>query len=193
MRRSLVIGKIFITRSGYDPQLGKHVKDPYLGDVPTIGACRPDLRKQLSPGDYIFVISGKVVDVPQYVIGGFEVAQKIDARDAYRSLPDQRLRRRSDGQLTGNIIVNGEGRQSTLDDHENFEKRLANYIIGRRPIVLVSDEEIKRGREQTAEALREILRKRGSRPIDLVGRWGTTLNEEQVTLLSKWLRSLKAA
>jgi hypothetical protein len=26
-----MIGKIFITRSGYDPQLGKHVKDPYLG------------------------------------------------------------------------------------------------------------------------------------------------------------------
>jgi hypothetical protein len=26
-----MIGKIFITSSGYDPQLGKHVKDPYLG------------------------------------------------------------------------------------------------------------------------------------------------------------------
>ena len=25
-----MVGKIFITRSGYDPQLGKHVKDPYL-------------------------------------------------------------------------------------------------------------------------------------------------------------------
>ena len=24
-------GKIIITSSGYDPQLGKHVKDPYLG------------------------------------------------------------------------------------------------------------------------------------------------------------------
>lgn len=42
-----MIGKIFITRSGYDPQLGKHVKDPYLGDCPTLGACRPDIRKQL--------------------------------------------------------------------------------------------------------------------------------------------------
>jgi hypothetical protein len=33
-----MIGKIFITRSGYDPQLGKHVKDPYLGPCPTL-AC----------------------------------------------------------------------------------------------------------------------------------------------------------
>jgi hypothetical protein len=36
-----MVGKIFITRSGYDPQLGKHVKDPYLGPCPTLGACRP--------------------------------------------------------------------------------------------------------------------------------------------------------
>ena len=28
-----MIGKIFITSSGYDPQLGKHVKDPYLGKI----------------------------------------------------------------------------------------------------------------------------------------------------------------
>jgi hypothetical protein len=26
-----MIGKIFITSKGYDPQLGKHVSDPYLG------------------------------------------------------------------------------------------------------------------------------------------------------------------
>lgn len=42
-----MVGKIFITRTGYDPQLGKHVKDPYLGPCPTLGACRPDVRKQL--------------------------------------------------------------------------------------------------------------------------------------------------
>lgn len=42
-------GYIFITKSGYDPGAGKHVKDPYLGDIPTIGACRPDLRKRVEP------------------------------------------------------------------------------------------------------------------------------------------------
>ena len=26
---SKMIGKIFITRTGYDPQLGRHIKDPY--------------------------------------------------------------------------------------------------------------------------------------------------------------------
>lgn len=66
-----MIGKIFITRTGYDPQLGKHVKDPYLGPCPTLAACRPDFRKQfrkqLQKGDHIFVISGKIREVNQFV------------------------------------------------------------------------------------------------------------------------------
>jgi len=60
-----MIGKIFITRNGYDPQLGKHVKDPYLGPCPTLGACRPDIRSQLEERDHIFVISGKVPEANQ--------------------------------------------------------------------------------------------------------------------------------
>src|SRR5712671_5416447 len=104
-----MIGKIFITSTGYDPQLGKHVKDPYLGDGPTLGACRPDVRKQLAKGDHIFVISGKIRSVNQYVMGGFEVAAKIDALTAYEYFPHLRLRALSDGQLTGNIIVGPDG------------------------------------------------------------------------------------
>jgi hypothetical protein len=76
-------GKIFITRSGYDPQLGKHVKDPYLGPCPTLGACRPDIRRQLVEGDHIFVISGKIPDFNQFVMGGFEIESKMPATEAY--------------------------------------------------------------------------------------------------------------
>src|SRR5438270_6729803 len=99
-----MVGKIFITRQGYDPQLGKHVKDPYLGPSPTLGACRPDIRKQLKVGDHIFVISGKVREVNQFVMGGFEIAAKVPAVEAYQRFPELRLRRLGDGQLTGNII-----------------------------------------------------------------------------------------
>ena len=74
-----MIGKIFITSSGYDPQLGKHVKDPYLGPKASLGACRPDIRRQVKEGDHLFVISGKLPNVRQFVMGGFEVVQKIDA------------------------------------------------------------------------------------------------------------------
>ena len=122
-----MIGKIFITRSGYDPQVGKHVKDPYLGDQPTLGACRPDIRQKLTSGDHIFVVSGKTVGVEQFVMGGFEVESKIPATAAYKLFPEQRLRLRDDGQLSGNIIVDAAGKQHPLDDHSSFDKRIVRY------------------------------------------------------------------
>jgi len=57
-----MIGKIFVTSSGGDPEKGTHVKDPYLGPNPSLGACRPDIREQLEIGDQIFVVSGKIQD-----------------------------------------------------------------------------------------------------------------------------------
>ena len=77
-----MIGKIFITSSGYDPVLGQHVKDPFLGPNPSLGACRPDIRRQVRIGDHIFVVSGKVSNAKQFVMCGFEVVRKMNARDA---------------------------------------------------------------------------------------------------------------
>jgi hypothetical protein len=122
-----MIGKIFITSSGYDPQLGKHVKDPYLGANASLGACRPDVRQHIEIGGHIFVISGKLPNVRQFVMGGFEVAEKIHAREAFERFPEHRLRLREDGQLDGNIIVDAEGMQHPLDNHEHFDKRASNW------------------------------------------------------------------
>ena len=47
-----MIGKIFITSSGYDPDSGKLVKDPFLDGTPSLGACRPNMRRSLKLGDY---------------------------------------------------------------------------------------------------------------------------------------------
>jgi hypothetical protein len=188
-----MIGKIFITRGGYDPQLGKHVKDPYLGPCPTLGACRPDVRRQLEKGDHIFVISGKIPEANQFVMGGFEIESKISAVEAYRIFPEHRLKKRPDGQLTGNIIVNSDGEQHRLDDHKTFNRRIQNYVVGTNLISLVTPEEIDEGRRQTLDALRDTLHKKGKSPIDLVGRWGTRLNDEQVLQLRKWLATLKAS
>ena len=99
MSRTNMIGKIFITRCGYDPQLGKLVKDPFLGEQPSLGACRPDIRRKLMPGDEIFAISGKIKGFSQFVMGGFEVAAKLDVREAFERFPEQRLYVREDGQL----------------------------------------------------------------------------------------------
>jgi hypothetical protein len=185
-------GKIFITRSGYDPQLGRHVKDPYLGDKPTLGACRPDVRRQLKVGDHIFVISGKVPVAPQFVMAGFEIELKIDAKEAFKLFPEHRLRMRSDGQLTGNVIVNDGGMQHELDNHSGFDRRIPNYVVGTNLVSLRTDEEIAAGRAETLLALREILGKDGNSPHEIVTRFGTTLSEKQVIALRDWLASIKA-
>lgn len=176
-----MIGKIFITSSGYDPQLGKHVKDPYLGPNASLGACRPDLRRHVKEGDHLFVISGKLPNVRQFVMGGFEVAQKIDAGQAYEQFPDQRLRIREDGQLTGNVIVNASGAQHELDTHDpaTFAKRTQNYIVGTNCISMVDPAEIALAREQTLDVLREIFKKNGGSPFKIVGHYGSKLTEDQ--------------
>jgi hypothetical protein len=188
-----MIGKIFITSSGYDPEAGRHVHDPYLGPCPTLGACRPDIRRQLKEGDHIFVISGKVPQVNQYVMAGFEIDAKIDALEAHRMFPELRLRTRKDGQLTGNIIVNASGQQHALDNHDAFDRRIRNYVIGKNPLVLATHQEIAEGRRQTMAALCDILETRGNTPIEVVGRWGKKLTEKQILQLRDWLLSLKTA
>lgn len=189
-----MIGKIFITRSGYDPKCGKHVKDPYLEGEPSLGACRPDLRRQLQVGDHIFTISGKVKGVEQFVMGGFEVARKIHASQAYKEFPERHLRLLPDGQVTGNVVIDAVGKQHALDGHKatTFDRRLSDYIVGKNPIVLTSDEEIQRGRKETLEVLQDILKKKGDSPKEIVGRFGSSLTELQVLLLQEWLKKLKA-
>lgn len=48
------------------------------------------------------MISGKIREVDQFVMGGFEIESKVPAIEAYRLFPGLRLQRREDGQLTGN-------------------------------------------------------------------------------------------
>ena len=183
-------GFMFIASSGYDPEKGKPIKDPTLENTPTFGACMPNIRKQAQPGDSIFVISGKIPDNPQYIIGVLDVAEKIHATEAYKRFPEHHLFKRTDHQLTGNIIVNAQGEQHFLDNHNNFDKRLENYIVGENPIVLSDSSEIEKGREGTLEMLKTLFNKDGKMPRDIIGRM-RKLDEEQVKKLKAWLLSLK--
>src|SRR5262245_13311732 len=133
-----MVGKIYIESTGYDPELGKAINDPHLGPRPTLGACRPDIRKQLKVGDHIFVVSGKVRGAEQFIMGGFEIEEKIHATEAYLRFPELRMREKDDGKVTGNIIVDGLGRHHPLDTHtpESFDRRAENYVIGRNLLCL---------------------------------------------------------
>lgn len=184
-----MIGKIFITSTGYDPELGKAVSDPYLGDPPTLGACRPDIREKLQIDDHIFVISGKVQGHSQFIMAAFQVDEKIHASEAFRRFPEMRLKRNADGEITGNIIVDSDGNQHELDHHKKktFTNRVGNFIVGKNLIAPTSQATLDRVRVETLEVLQDTLGKRADRPIELVTRYGAHLDEEQVLELRSWI------
>jgi hypothetical protein len=189
-----MISKIFVTGRGCDPVEGKHVKDPHLGKNPSLGGCRPDIRKKIEKGDHVFVVSAKVNGVPQVVLGGFEVAEKISAREAYERFPEQRLRRLPSGQVTGNVLVTADGKQHELDHHpkDTFEKRIENYLVGTNPIALLTLEEIAEGRARTLDILRDVLGLKGNSIRELMGRH-RNLSEKQALKLRAHLEAVKKA
>ena len=185
-----MIGKIFVTGSGCNPVKGKHIKDPYLGPKPSLGACRPDIRRQVQKGDHVFVVSGKVRGFSQVVLGGFEVAEKISGIEAYERFPEQRLRRLPNGEVTGNVIVSAEGRQHALDHHKDFDRRIENYLVGTNPIALLTLEEIDKGRLWTLEILQEVFGKKGNSVREIIGRHHN-MTEMQVYKLRTLLDEVK--
>jgi hypothetical protein len=186
-----MIGYVYIMSSGYDPEHGKNLNDPYLGRIPTLGACMPNIRRQVVEGDQIFFVSGRMRDVRQFIVGGFTVEEKITAMAAFQRFPGHRLRTAENGAIAGNIIVDSRGRHHRLDNHDGFQQRIENYIVGRDPVVLTQPHEIAKGRDETVDILGEVMRKRGTKPFDIIGR-SSKLNEEQVLELRHWLSSLKA-
>ena len=186
-------GYMYITGNGYDPEHGKDLEDPYLGDPPTLGACMPNIRELVVPGDHIFVVTGKVPQTSQLVLGGFEVEEKLASMvDAYHRFPELRLHQTSDGRKLGNIIITADGKQHSLDSHKlsTFKRRIKNYVIGKNVISLKSKEEIELGRLETLPVLREVLGKEGDRPIDVIGRW-RRLNSSQIITIRDWLEDIR--
>jgi hypothetical protein len=190
-----VKGYIYITGSGADPGARKNLNDPLLfSRTPTLGACMPNIRRLVIPGDYIFVVSGKIPIFQQYVVGGFRVKEKIDALVAYERFPKNRLRTSNTGLLEGNVIVDSKGKQHPLDHHDSgtFADRINNFIVGSNPVALQTDQEVALGREQTLPKLSDVLGKRGNRVIDVMSRWAR-LEQSQVEDMLSWLQGIKAS
>ena len=89
------------------------------------------------------------------------------------------------------LFLTMKGCSIELDNHNNFENRIKNYIIGKNRVVLETDDEIERGRKETMEALQDIIQKKGDSPIKVVGRWGSQIDEKQIIDLRNWLSSIK--
>ena len=184
-------GYIYTLYKGADPGHGWTLTDPiFKGQVPTLGACVPNIRAWVKEGDWVFAISGRVAGQPQFVIGGFQVAEKIDHIAAYRRYPENRLSRLPDGRTAGNIIVTADGRHHPDDDHKNFEKRVRNYLVGGDSVFLAKPEEYDMARRETVNVLCQLKNKTGNRPFDLIGRQ-SKLSSPAVNTLRDWLAGVK--
>jgi hypothetical protein len=183
---------IYIESSGYDPEAGKKAHDPYLGKIPTLGACMPNIRSQITPGNHIFFISGKIANHQQYIIGGFQVEEKIHATEAYNRFPQHRLLQTTNKEIIGNIIIDAQGNQHRLDKHtpKTFQNRIQNYIVGCNPITLTSPNEIAIARKETLYVLQNLFKKSGTTPFDIVARW-RKLDRIQTKELLNWLSLTK--
>lgn len=187
-------GYIYITGAGADPALRNNLNDPIFSKVPTLGACMPNIRRFVTKGDWIFVVSGKSAQVQQYVVGGLRVSEKISALAALDRYPENALSKDKDGKVWGNIICDEDGHPSALDHHprDTFEARLENYIVGDSSVVLASPNEVERGRTETLGKLADILGKpRRNRVIDVMGRM-SKLSAPQVQDMLNWLEGIRA-
>lgn len=183
-------GYIYTLYQGADPGRGWVLNDPIFGKKPTLGACVPNIRRNVKIGDWVFAISGRVAGERQYVVGGFQVEEKISQLAALNRFPENQVRLES-GQVVGNVIVDENGNQHPVDNHSNFERRLENYLIGGDAVELTNPEQIAVGRAETLAKLAEIFERPGNRPYDVIGR-ARKMDEEQVVQLKDWLDGIRA-
>lgn len=185
-------GYIYTMFAGADPGSGWVMTDPMLGRPPTMGACMPNIRRAVVPGDHVFFISGRVDGVSQYVVGGFEVDEKIDALTAYNRFPQNRMRKEGDA-LRGNIVVREDGSKNPLDYHTNFSERVKNYIVGKDLTAIDGQTPVRNAREQTLPLLRDLFHKhRGDSVHSVLGRW-RRLDEEQIRQLYRFIQETNRA
>jgi hypothetical protein len=182
-------GYIYTMYEGADPGVGWELNDPIFRPIPTLGACMPNLRRQLEIGDSIFVVSGRVVGLQQFIVGGFRVEEKIDALAAFARFPFYRMNPRSDGGVNGNIIVQADGSQNPLDAHLNFINRVNNYLVGTEAREVSSPDAIEEARIETIPFLNQLFDRDGDRVFDVIGRQ-RRLNEAQIVAMNDWLDRL---
>lgn len=186
-------GYIYTMFQGADPGAGWKMTDPIFGKKPTMGACMPNIRRLVMPGDYIFAISGRSVGVKQFVVGGFQVDKKIHALEALKQIPENKQIQLEGGELQGNIIVNEKGKQHPWDYHTNFKDRLDNYIVGKNPKAFEKPPEIELARDESLDFLCKLFdyKTKDIKTVkDVIARW-RKLNERQIENTLEWMDKIK--
>lgn len=183
-------GYIYKLYKGADPHVGWTFNDPIFSKKASLGACMPNIRRTVDIGDWVFCISGKIAEKAPYIVGGFQVDEKISAIEANLKYPEFRLQKNEKGQIVGNIIVDNNGNHHPLDDHDNYQKRSENYILGENKIYIESKASIELGRLKTLEILQSVFDKKVNRLDDIVPRW-RKMNEQQIEAMVSELKKIQ--
>ncbi|MCX2473529.1 MULTISPECIES: hypothetical protein [Pedobacter] len=184
-------GYIYTMFKGADPSMGWDMTDPIFTKVPTMGACRPDIRRAVERGDYIFSVSGRIVNVKPHIVGAFSVDDKINSLAAFDRFPENRMEVDQEGKFHGNIIFDKNGNHLPFDYHTNHDRRIDNYIIGKDAIFFDAEEEIKKAKEETVAVLNDIFGKNEEKVHKILGRW-RKMDSAQVNDLLSWMNRIKA-
>jgi hypothetical protein len=158
---------------------------------PTWGICRPDFRKVLSVGDYVFFVLPARARLPQMIYGYMRILEKIDHITAYHrpALFDKRMGNKNPN---GNIIVNSSGQYNKFDGGvhlHNFQKIKQHYVVGDpEKSAFLTEAKILQKHPAFQATLNVIFNKTGGAPINVISRKGRRMNHQQVADMLQWLR-----
>lgn len=166
--------------------------DPHFWtDPPTWGICRNDLRRRADVGDHVFYVLPKAAKHPQCIFAHLRIVEpKITHHAAYHRR-DLRSKRMGNKNPNGNIIVDASGRYNRYDAEAHrhmFDRIKDEYAIGcAKESRLLSAAEIDRLAPAFTQMLQGVLGIDGATPIELISRYGRTLNPSQVRKILDWL------
>lgn len=165
--------------------------DPHFWtNPPTWGICRNDIRRRVKEGSYIFFVLPMKAKHPQMIFGYLNICKILTHQDAF-SCADLKSKRMGKKNPNGNIIVDERGRYNRYDGgmHKHiFGKVKQQYAIGDSVASrFLTRSEILGFAPNFVGALRRILEKEGTRPIDLISRYGCELSAGQVQEFLRWL------
>lgn len=172
--------------------------DPNFWDPPptppTWGICRPDLTRLVCPGDYAFFVLPARSKLPQMIYGYMRVSGVINHMEAFHTAALGAKRMRKGKNPNGNILVRADGSYHREADgglhQDRFARIKESYVVGdlqKSEFLLDNEAKLHRLALSFVPALRKILGRSGSTPIEIISRKGRRLTESQIHQLLIWL------
>lgn len=204
MQGRLYIAGVFHNPAGLGCSEGEDWidNDPHIWTTPfTWGICRPDIRRLVCSGDYVFFVlpkhpsykrNGKVHQLPQMVFAYLKVGEVITHLEAYHR-PELRSKRMREKIPNGNIMVNKNGKYNELDGgyhRDKFEEIKTRYVVAAQD----KSEKLPIGRIRRlaptfVSTLNTIFGTDRNTPHGIITRQGRKMSQDQVLELLSWLRN----